>query len=296
MTILITGSNGKTASHLSRMLHSSTSDQANKQIYPILVASRRPKDDSPYPTVRFDWTDQLTFELPFAHAQAKASPITAAYLVGLDVMNVSQLVLRFVDFARRRGVKRFVLVSAWEISAGGPLNGRTHEELKILGQRNEIEWTVLRPHFFMENFIESYSLKTIREEGKIYSAAEDGRLPFISARDIAATGYRALIDEQPHNTDHIITGGESLSYDEVAEILSEVLGKVIEHVKLSHSDFRQLLAANGVSKEMAEYLADLDVAVANGHGAEPTNVVQRVTGNMPRTFRDFAMDNKSLWL
>lgn len=83
---------------------------------------------------------------------------------------------------------------------------------------------------------------------------------------------------------------------QVAEILSEVLGKVIEHVKLSHGQFRQLLIANGVSKEMAEYLADLDVAVANGHGAEPTNVVQRVTGERPRTFREFAMNNKSLWL
>lgn len=141
MTILITGSNGKTASHLTQMLHSS------KQ--PILVASRRPREDSPFPNVRFDWTDQSTFELPFAHAQANDSPITAAYLVGPDVMNVSQLVLRFVDYARRRGVKRFVLVSAWEIPAGGPLNGRTHQELEILGARKEVEWTVLRPHFFM---------------------------------------------------------------------------------------------------------------------------------------------------
>ncbi|KXT11149.1 hypothetical protein AC579_4941 [Pseudocercospora musae] len=288
MTILITGSHGKTASHLTQMLHSSK--------HPILVASRRPKEDSPFPTVRFDFTDQSTFALPFAHAQARHSPITAAYLVGPDVMNVSQLILRFVDYARRSGVKRFVLVSAWEIPAGGPLNGRTHQELENLGTRNEVEWTVLRPHFFMENFVESYSLRTIREEGKIYSAAADGRLPFISARDIAAVGYRALLDEQPHNTDHIITGGESLTHDQVAEIISEVLGKGIEHVQLPHGEFRQLLTANGVSKEMAEYLADLDVAVANGHGAEPSHVVQRVTGNPPRTFRDFAVDNKSLWL
>lgn len=66
-----------------------------------------------------------------------------------------------------------------------------------------------------ENFIEAFNKETIRDEGKIYSGAENGRLPFISARDIAATGYRALADEKPHNTDHIITGAESLSYVEV---------------------------------------------------------------------------------
>lgn len=146
MTILITGSNGKTASHLTSML---AGDNASEAKHSILVASRKPKADPPHPTVRFDWTDQSTFDLPFSHEIVQKSPISAAYLVGPDVPNVSQLMLRFVDFARRKGVKRFVLVSAWEIEKGGPLNGRTHEELELLGNRNEIEWTVLRPHFFM---------------------------------------------------------------------------------------------------------------------------------------------------
>lgn len=82
----------------------------------------------------------------------------------------------------------------------------------------------------------------------------------------------------------------------MAAILSKVLDRHIEHVNLSHGEFRKFLASKGISQYMSEYLADLDVAVASGHGSESTDVVQRVTGNAPRSFYDFALDNKSHWV
>lgn len=162
-----------------------------------------------------------------------------------------------------------------------------------------------------ENFAETYHKASITSEGKIYTAAGDGRKPFISARDIAAVAYRALIDEKSHDTDHLITGGESLSYDDVSSqsfrpkshanipqvtsILSEVLGKKVEHVKLSRDKFEEFLVGVGADRYIAGFLADLDIQVAGGYGAEPTDVVQKVTGRPPRAFRDFAVDNKAVW-
>lgn len=141
MTILITGSRGKTALELASML---------APTHPILVASRSPKADSKHPTVRFDWTDPSTFSLPFRHEVAKKSPITAIYLVGPDVSNVSELVLRFVEIARTQHVvRRFVLLSAWDVPKGGAMLGRAHAELERLGKDGEVEWAVVRPHFFM---------------------------------------------------------------------------------------------------------------------------------------------------
>lgn len=66
-----------------------------------------------------------------------------------------------------------------------------------------------------ENFIDGYHLASIKNEGKIYTGAGDGRKPFIAAQDIAQVARCALIDENPHNKDHYITGPESLTYDEV---------------------------------------------------------------------------------
>jgi festuclavine dehydrogenase len=58
-------------------------------------------------------------------------------------------------------------------------------------------------------------MATIRDEGRIYAAAEDGNIPFVSTRDIAAVAQKALTDDKPHDTDHIILGSELYTYSEV---------------------------------------------------------------------------------
>lgn len=188
--------------------------------YPVLIATRSPHTATNHPSVKFDWTDGTTYNNPFEHEQAKDSPITAVYLVGLESDNRSELIISFIHLAVSKGVRRFVLLSSAEIEEGGPLFGQAHGELHKLGDEAKLEWTVLRPHFFMENFIErgygGYHWQTIMEQGKIYSAAGKGKKPYISARDIAATAYRALVDEKPHNADLYITGPESLTYDDVS--------------------------------------------------------------------------------
>lgn len=118
--------------------------------YPVLVASRNPKADAPHPTVRFNWHDRSTWELPFSHAQAQSSPINAVYLVGPDeIATGSDHVIAFMNLAKSKGVKRMVLLSAWEVFPGGVLMGRAHEALKKLGDEEGVEWAVLRPNFFM---------------------------------------------------------------------------------------------------------------------------------------------------
>ena len=140
MTILLTGSAGKTATALAESL-----TPANK----ILVASRRPSPASKYPTVQFDWLNDSTWPNVFSHAEAKASPITAVYLVLPDLPEARGNAIPFVRLCMSHGVRRFVLLSAWENPEGGALLGGVHAELKAIGEKEGIGWGVLRPHFFM---------------------------------------------------------------------------------------------------------------------------------------------------
>ena len=57
--------------------------------------------------------------------------------------------------------------------------------------------------------------KEIIEKGQISSGAKNGKLPWVSAEDIAAVAYRLLTDEKPHNTDYTVRGPELLTYDQV---------------------------------------------------------------------------------
>lgn len=136
MTILLTGSRGKMALPLSHLL---------SPTHKTLTATRSPTSASD--EVRFDWSLPETYTNPFTHPLV---PIKAIYLVGADVPSISKHVIDFIHVARRYGVNRFVLLSAWEIKCGCEvLMGKAHAELERLGNEEGVEWCVLRPHFFM---------------------------------------------------------------------------------------------------------------------------------------------------
>lgn len=68
-----------------------------------------------------------------------------------------------------------------------------------------------------ENFsTHEHHLRSIRDEGVVYSATGDGRIPWISADDIAACAVAALTTPDAPNTDYIIVGQELLSYGDVS--------------------------------------------------------------------------------
>lgn len=78
------------------------------------------------------------------------------------------------------------------------------------------EYAILRPTWFMENFSEAGHAGTIREKGIIVTATGEGKVPFVACEDIARVAFRALTDEIPQNTEHLILGPKLYSYDEVS--------------------------------------------------------------------------------
>ncbi|KAI1214328.1 putative ergot alkaloid A [Annulohypoxylon truncatum] len=288
MTILLLGGRGKTASRISSLIHDAH--------LPFLVASRSTNPNSPYQQAAFDWTKADTYENPFTKASAEGmAPISEVYLVPPPIFDLAPPMIRFVDFARKRNVKKFVLLSASTIEKGGPAMGQVHEYLDSL---KNVEYTVLRPTWFMENFSDAHELQTIsiKNESKIYSATGDGKIPFVSADDIARVAFRALTDQTSRNTDHIILGPELLTYDNVATVLTSVLRRKITHVNLSKGELVKRLESTGMPTEDAEMLAEMDIAIKNGAEDRLNHVVEEVTGTLPLSFRDFAVREKEVWL
>ncbi len=93
----------------------------------------------------FDWFDEKTWAAPYA----AANPITAVYITApASFTEQVPLLRRFIDFARGRGTRRFVLLSSSIIEEGGLAMGQTHAYLRELGDKGEAEWAVLRPTWF----------------------------------------------------------------------------------------------------------------------------------------------------
>ncbi|KAK0189538.1 hypothetical protein F5146DRAFT_1138937 [Armillaria mellea] len=267
----------ETATRIARLLQ-----DANQ---PVLLTSRKGVVPEPFKGVKFDWLDPSTFESVFT-----ADPnIDRVYLV-TPAGSTDPLphVKPFIDLAVQKGVKRFVLLSASALEPGQPPMGKVHEYLLLL----KVDYAVIRPSWFFENF-STLHLPSIKGQNTIFTASADGKIGFISADDIADLAVSTLTDEKSHNTDHILTGPELLSYDDVAAIFSEVLGRKITHTRITIEELQKRYLAFGLPEDYAVNLSSLDDLNANGGEERLFVAPKKIAGK--RTLRNFVEANKDLF-
>jgi uncharacterized protein YbjT (DUF2867 family) len=190
-----------------------------------------------------------------------------------------------VERALRAGVRRFVLLSSSAIEESQPGLGEVHRFLR----KEAPEWAVLRPSWFMQNFVDArhFHAKSIATGEPLVTATGAASIRFVDVDDIATVAVRALLDKRSHDTDHVISGPEALTYDEIARTISEVTGIAVTHRAVSTSDLVRHFESGGMPAAYAELLAALDERIRTGAEARPTDTVKRVTGTEPRAFRAF---------
>jgi festuclavine dehydrogenase len=114
--------------------------------------------------------------------------------------------------------------------------------------------------------------------------------------DIANVAAHLLTAAEAPNQDYLVVGPELLSYDDIAAILSEVLGRTITHIGMSPAEQAAVHVGLGCPKDFAELLVSLDLRIAEGKEAHSDDSVERVTGQKPVRFRDFADTHRQVWM
>ncbi|MGV8998516.1 MAG: NAD(P)H-binding protein [Parvibaculaceae bacterium] len=269
--VLVTGGTGKTGKALMAQLHEKG------------IACRATSRNGTPP---FDWAQPATWD-------AALEGVTAVYLVApSSVSDPFTRMIAFLEVAKQKGVGRFVLLSMAFLPAGGPGHGLVHAWLRD----NTADWAVLGPTAFMQNFSEGPYLATICNEDTIYSNTGAGRLSFIDANDIAAAAIAVLMAPEAQNRDFVLTGSETISYDRVAEIISEACGRKISHTQISTDDMAtRFMAERGIPEETAKLLAAGYETIATGLADWTTDVVETLTSKPPRAFEDFAKAHAGVW-
>lgn len=269
--VLVTGGTGKTGQIVARQLVLRGMEAR--------IATRNPSSAD---QIRFDWTD------PATHGPALEG-IGAVYIVAPTDRTEQLPVMRpFLEQAVSQVPGRLVLLSASSLEAGGPMMGEIHAWLAAHAPL----WTVLRPSWFMQN-VTTQHLPSIMHEGCLYSATGDGRIPLIDAADIAAVAVEALTDPALESRDHVLTGPEALTYDEVAEAISTQIGRPVRHCRLSVPELAARHATFGIPEAYALTLARMDEVIAQGAEDRTTDEVQRITGRPAHSFADFLEDQRA---
>jgi uncharacterized protein YbjT (DUF2867 family) len=114
--------------------------------------------------------------------------------------------------------------------------------------------------------------EAIKHQGMFFSTVSpDRQLPTCATRDIAAVAAGLLLDHAWSGQDTVaVLGPEDLSHDEMAEIISDVLGTPVSYRQVPIDAFSEQLAGLGMSEAMVNGMVEMMVAKDGGlDNAEP---------------------------
>jgi uncharacterized protein YbjT (DUF2867 family) len=191
---------------------------------------------------------------------------------------------------QRHGVKHVVGVSAlgrgtpWADGAGNVTASLAMDDL--IASRAGAYRALTNPSF-MDNIVRQG--EAIKNQGMFFSPIDgDRKLPAVATRDIAAAASRLLLDESWSGVGEVpLLGPEDLSFNDMAEIISEVLGKEVRFQQTTFEAYKDRFVGFGMSEAMAQAMTDM--AWAKNEGLD--NAVKRTPENStPTSFQHWCED------
>jgi len=215
--------------------------------------------------------------------------VERVFLLAAVHERMGEFELGFIDAAREARVAHVVKFSAIGAHpASKTFFGRAHGRSEAALADSGLAYTILQPTFFMQNTL--WSADSIKRDGAIYNASGGGVSADIDARDIAAVAAAALTEPIDRHAGEIylITGPERLTWAEIAERFSRVLGRTVRHVSVPDEAYKDtMIRQGGMPPWQAQAVLDLEVRCRVGDFSALTDAVERVVKRRPGTFEEF---------
>jgi uncharacterized protein YbjT (DUF2867 family) len=224
---------------------------------------------------------------------AERASIDAAMEGVTSVILVSPAVpaqeLTVVASAARAGVGHIVKASS-KASADSPIARRRWQtEIEAGLAASGVPHTLLRSNGYMQNTL--MLAPVIAKTDGFGSSAGAGLIGMVDARDVAAVAAEIAASPGPHagRTYHL-TGPELITNDDVAAVLSKLLGRTITYRHLSFNEDRDAMIRAGVPAPVAEMNAQAFTLIAGGDAAWLSDDVPSILGRPARSYQQFAHD------
>ena len=279
-TILITGATGNVGTELTKLL--------SAQKVPFRAMVRSIKEAGALAALKE--VERVAGDFNDEGSVASAlKDVERAFLLTNSSEQAETQQARFVDAARRAGVKHIVKLSQWAADSNSPVRFlRYHAAVEQRIKDSGIAYTFLRPNLFMQGFLAFR--EPIARQGQFFAAIGEARISGVDVRDIAAVAAAALTEDGHEGKIYNLTGPEALTHQEMAEKLSAALGRRIQFVDVPPEAMRGALAAAGLPDWQADGLIEDYAHYSRGEASEVAPGVQDATGKPPRSFDEFARD------
>jgi uncharacterized protein YbjT (DUF2867 family) len=194
-----------------------------------------------------------------------------------------------LDAAVVAGVRRVVKMSTIGADPGSDgrfarWQGECEEALGASG----LPAVTLRSSNHMTNLF--FSIESIREAGRIFAPVDDAKIAMIDRRDLAAVAALTLTETGHDGRTYVLTGPEAITYHDVAEQLSQVLGRTVEFVNVPDEAAIDAALGAGAPEWLAYGVVEVNQQLKRGLAAQSTDAVRVLLGREPYSFADFASD------
>lgn len=279
--IAVTGATGTIGSELIRLL--------SEEGVEAKALSRNPPKKAELPNINWVEADLADPDL----LKDAFSGCEKLFLLTGNTHKMVKLQKNAIKAATEAGITHIVKLSALGASEHSKsVIGVWHYIVEEYLKESGLEWTILRPHVFMQNLIAQED-SINREDGMFYSPSGDAEISLIDTRDISLVAKEILSGGSGSHSGetYTLSGPEAISYQECAAILSDVLAKTVEYVPESFDDAWTRMR----NKDFPVWLISGQLALASYHregkGTQIiTDAVKQITGEEPRSFKAFARD------
>jgi uncharacterized protein YbjT (DUF2867 family) len=186
-----------------------------------------------------------------------------------------------------QGIKRVVAVSVLgrgtELSKkAGPITASLAKDEEI--EKSRVDYRALWCPALMDNMLSN--VQSIKQQGVFFSPSRaDMKTPQVSTKDIGAMGAKFLLDRTwTGQGGSAVLGPENLSFNEMAAIMSDVLGKTVHFQQVPADTYKAQLIQHGANQIFAQGIADMLIAKDNGMDNVEPRTAQNTT---PTSFRQW---------
>jgi uncharacterized protein YbjT (DUF2867 family) len=284
-TILVTGATGTVGSEVVKQLSRDAPNYNIKAGVHSIENTKKVQQYDRVKAVQIDYDKQEGLETAFKDADK-------LFLLTHPSSKSAEHESNLVNEAKKSGIRHIVKQSIMGADLEAVVEAmRLHRQTEKMIEKSGIPYTFLRPNEFMQGFI-NFQGSTIKGNNAFYIPAEDAKVSFVDARDIAAVAVKALVDGEKHyNKTYMVTGPEALSYRQAAEILSNATGKKIDYVNISGEEARRAMKEAGLDDWLVNTISDLYEYFRKGYASQLSSAVEEVTGRKATTFVEFAKDH-----
>lgn len=223
--------------------------------------------------------------------------VDAAFLASSFEPRMVDNQVRFVEKAKKAGLNHIVQLSG--------IGADSHRccvrlfswfgQVEDAIQASKLKHTRLRPTFYFQNLL-SYA-DQVTSQGVIAGPFRQVPWTWVDARDVGAVAAITLTNAQYAGGAYTLTGPDLLTYVELAERMSRVIGKTIRYSDMSANEARGRMQAIGVPPVLIEAKLELWDAYASGFiYVEPTQIIKDLTGREPRNLDAFLREHREKFL